>query len=736
MRMPEIRTLPVADIEIPAEYDRLYDLVYNLWWTWSSRAHLLFSSIDPVRWLRYRNPVELLINVEPRRWESLLLDQGFQNSYRSVVGEFDRYLAGVETSWFRRTFPDYRGGPFAYFSTEFGWHDSLGIYSGGLGILSGDHCKSASDLGLPFVGVGLLYRRGYFLQTVDADGDQQHFYPDYDLRRLPLLPVIGPGGKEVRVGVEFFDRTVQLRLWKAQVGRIPVVLLDSDVRENTPADRQITAVLYVRGREMRLCQEMLLGMGGVQALRALGIRPSVWHLNEGHSAFSVLERMKDLVKREKLPVAEALRRVRDGSIFTTHTPVPAGNEAFPRPLVAEYLSDCAKRCGVPVEEILSLGRADPDRDDGQFNLTALAIRTSRHVNGVSELHGRVADALWRHLRPTEAQVAGERWISHITNGVHVPTWIGPEMHDLLDRHLGGSWLDRLLDPGFAQAVMAIPDAEVWAAHEAQKRRMITVARERLLGQFARHGWSPKELGRLERWMDPSALTLGFGRRFATYKRADLIFRDPARLEAILTNAAMPVQIVFAGKAHPADHPGKDLIRRIFEASLSPTFEGRIVFLENYDMGAARSLVQGIDVWLNTPSRPHEASGTSGMKVSVNGGLNFSVLDGWWCEGYDKSYGWVIGRGEDGVDSATQDREDAASFYATLADQIVPCYYRRDPATGLPVEWIGRMKKALARLTPRFSTERMVRDYARKLYVPAALGEEPGAVIREAQFWQP
>jgi starch phosphorylase len=734
--MPEIRTVPVADIEIPMELSRLYDLVYNLWWTWSSRAHMLFSAIDPVRWIRYRNPVELLINVEPHRWEPLLLDENFMSSYEQVVEEFDAYLAGGDAAWFRRTFPEYDGGPFAYFSTEFGWHESLGIYSGGLGILSGDHCKSASDLGLPFVGVGLLYRRGYFLQTVDADGEQQHFYPDYDVRRLPVLPIVGPGGKEVRVAVDLLDRKVHLRLWKATVGRVPVILLDSDVRENVPADRQITSILYVRGREMRLCQEILLGMGGVLALRALRIEPAVWHLNEGHSAFAALERMKELVLKEKLPFAEALRRIAENAVFTTHTPVPAGNEIFESSLVREYFHDCATRCGVPVDDLLTLGRATPDRDDGQFNLTALAIRTTRHVNGVSELHGRVANEMWRHLWPrTDDPSAGPR-ITHITNGVHAPTWLGPEMGELLRRQLGSGYASRLLDPGFAEAVMAIPDAEFWEAHEAQKKRLIAFARERLIGQFARHGRSPKELRQVGSLMDPSFLTLGFARRFATYKRADLIFRDPARLRTILADSRMPVQILFAGKAHPADRPGQDLIRRIFEASLTPALEGRIVFLENYNMRIARTLVQGVDVWLNTPSRPHEASGTSGMKVAVNGGLNFSVLDGWWCEGYDRSHGWIIGTGKVNPDPAAQNQEDAESFYRVLSTEIAPCFYRRDSASGLPVEWISRMKRAVAKLTPRFSTERMLRDYARKAYLPAALGEEPGAVMQESQFWQP
>ncbi len=736
MRFPEIRTIPVADIEIPMELSRLYDLIYNLWWTWSPKAHLLFSSIDPVRWHRYRNPVELLINLEPQRWEALLVDDSFLAAYKAVIEEFDHYMAGAETSWFRQAYPDYDAGPIAYFSTEFGWHECLGIYSGGLGILSGDHCKSASDLGLPFVGVGLMYRRGYFHQTVDATGQQLHFYPDYDLRRLPVLPVVGPGGREIRVSAEMPERMVHLRLWKATIGRVPVVLLDSDVRENHPADRQITSILYVRGREMRLCQEILLGMGGVLALQALGISPSVWHLNEGHSAFASAGRLREFIKKEKLPIGEAIEKVKANSVFTTHTPVPAGNEVYETSLIREYLGDCARMCGVPIDHLLELGRVKPGIDDGQFNLTALAIKTTRATNGVSELHGRVADRMWRHLLPRGHDGSDGQRVTHITNGVHVPTWIGPEMGDLLRSRLGKDFLDHILDPGFAESVIAIPDAEFWAAHDAQKKRLIGFARELLLGQFARHGRSPMELRQTERLLDPAALTLGFARRFATYKRADLVFEDEGRLRSILGNHDRPVQIVYAGKAHPADRPGQDMIRRIFEASLSPAFRGHIVFIENYDIRVARSMVQGIDVWLNTPSRPHEASGTSGMKAAVNGGLNFSVLDGWWCEGYDRSHGWVVGDGRDNPDSQAQSREDAESLYRVLSEQIVPCFYRRDSTSGLPTEWIGRMKRAVAKLAPRFSTARMVRDYTRKAYLPAAFGVERESMLDEAQLWQP
>ena len=715
MRFPDIRTVPVADIEIPAELTRLHDLAYNFWWTWQPRAQFLFSSIDPVRWIHDHNPVELLINVEPHRWETLLLDESFMAAYHAVIQELDRYLKGAESSWFQRAYPRYQGGPVAYFASEYGWTESLGLYSGGLGILSGDYSKAASDLGIPFVGVGLMYGRGYFRQTIDADGHQQHLYADYDLRRLPVLPVTHPNGRRVRVVLAFPDRQVYLSLWKAAVGRVAVILLDADVLENQPPDRAITSILYVRGREMRLCQEIVLGIGGVLALRTLGIEPEVWHMNEGHSALLSLQRLREVVEREKVPVSEALGRISSRTVFTTHTPVPAGNEVFDVGLIRKYFAGYSAS-GISMDDLLALGRSHPERDDGTFNMTALAIRSSRHTNGVSELHGRVANDLWKHLWPAGS---GEQHVGHVTNGVHIPTWIGPEMASLLRRHLGRDLEGQLLGPSFGPTVEAIPERELWTAHSAQKTRLLLFARQRVLEQFARHGRSPDELREVQNLLDPETLTVGFARRFATYKRADLLFRDLEQLRAILTDPNRPVQLVFAGKAHPADRPGQDLIRRIFETSLSPEFQRRIVFLEDYDMRTARHLVQGADLWLNTPRRPQEASGTSGMKVAINGGLNFSVLDGWWCEGYDPSHGWVIGEPENYSDPETQDAEDADSLYRVLSREIVFCFYDRDPESGLPLRWIERMKKAIATLTPRFSASRLIREYTEKYYLPAS-----------------
>jgi starch phosphorylase len=711
MLSPNIRTIPAADIEIPGELSGLYDLAYNLWWTWEPGARELFSAIDPVRWGHDYNPVELLINVEPQRWEALLIDQHFLASYHRIMQRLERYMTDLDGTWFRQTYPAYDAGPIAYFSTEYGWHESLGVYSGGLGILSGDHCKAASDLGIPFVGVGLMYRRGYFRQTIDADGNQQHFYPRYDLRRLPVLPVTHPNGRRVRVQVELPGRSVTLQLWKATIGRVSVVLLDSGCHDNHPADRPITSILYVSGREMRLSQEIVLGIGGVRALRALGIEPEVWHMNEGHSALMSLQRTRDAMKRGGLSFDRAVTAIREKALFTTHTPVPAGNETFDTGLVRKYLAGFAEAGGMELDDIVPLGCAQGD--DDTFNLTALAIRTSRSTNGVSELHGRIADEMWKHLWPSDSP---EPRVGHVTNGVHLPTWTGTEMAALLREHLGEARERDAPDAGVGPALQAVPDGELWAAHVAQKKRLLVFTRGQLMEHFARHGRSPDELRVVQDLLSPDVLTIGFARRFATYKRAALIFRDLDRLRRILVDPERPVQLLFAGKAHPADRPGQDLIREIFRKSVSAEFHRHVVFLESYDMGVARHLVQGVDLWLNTPRRPLEASGTSGMKAAINGALNFSVLDGWWCEGYDPSHGWVIGEPRRYEDPESQDREDAESLYAVLEGEIVPCFYDRDPETGLPLAWIARMRRAMADLRPRFGASRLLRDYTTLYYL--------------------
>lgn len=700
----EIRTLAIADIELPPGMERLRELAYDLVWSWLPAAGRLFAWIDPENWRRYHNPVELLINVEPQHWQQLLQDAEFRSAYEQAILAFDDYHAKLR--WFAE-----RGlqlpGPVAYFSMEFGLHESLGVYSGGLGVLSGDHCKAASDLGVPLVGVGLLYRSGYFRQTVDADGFQQHIYPDYDFARLPVRPVQAPNGGLLTVPVHLPGRVVQAAVWKAQVGRVPVLMLDSDIPLNDPADRPITGQLYVRGREMRLCQEILLGMGGVRALRALGIAPSVWHMNEGHVAFLGLERAREWVQRGE-SLAGALKQVSRNTVFTTHTPVPAGNEQFELELVQRYLQPWADEIGCEPAEGLALGA-----ENGMFNLTVLAIRLSRSVNGVSRLHGEVSSRMWRHLWPG----APERPVKHVTNGVHTESWIGPEQRALYVHHLGLSWEDQLLHPEFWQRVTGVPDADLWAAHRAQKERLVRFVRERVRTQSARQGLSPTELREVDSLLDPHALTIGFARRFATYKRAMLLLTDMERLAALLGHPHRPVQLLFAGKAHPADRAGQDLIRRLVGLTQGE-FSGKLAFLEDYDIEMGRMLVQGCDVWLNTPRRPQEASGTSGMKGPVNGGINISVLDGWWVEGFTGDNGWAIGDETEAQSPEEQDLKDAASLYDLLENDVVPRFYERDEQ-GLPRRWIQTMKASIASNVPAFSAHRMVRDYVEQAYLPPA-----------------
>jgi starch phosphorylase len=712
MPLPEIKTKPTASIEIPVQFSRLRDIAYNLFWTWSQPTRALFDLIDTVRWRHYRNPIELLIDLEPQRWHELQRDETFIRAYRAVVEEFDLYMAPDEPTWFDTRYPGFDGGPIAYFSTEYGWHECLQMYSGGLGVLSGDHSKAASDLGLSFVGVGLMYQHGYFRQTIDADGQQQHFYPDYDFHRVPLLPVVDEQNGELQLSIEMDGRDVQLRVWKASVGRAQVLLLDTDLPANHPADRPITSVLYVQGREMRLCQEYILGIGGVELLRMLGIQPAVWHMNEGHSALLSFQRLRRLVEGEGVSYEDARLRIARDAVFTTHTPVPAGNETFDQALVRRYLEPWAERAGLPVDSLLELGRADRDAELEPFNLTALAIRTSRRSNGVSELHGKVAGEMWNHLQGKLFNVDG---VGYVTNGAHVPTWMGREVSSVLRKHVDERFEQHLMDIDFAAGVQAIPDRELWDAHCAQKRRSVRMLRDRMLSQRARHGRSPSELRALDHLLDPEVLLIGFARRFATYKRADLLLRDFEKLREIVARDDRPVQFVFAGKAHPADRPGQDLIRRIWEASNNPELKGRVLFVENYDMRVGRNLVQGVDVWLNNPRRPLEASGTSGMKAAFNGGLNCSVLDGWWCEGFDSSHGWVIGEPA-GDDEGHQDHVDAESMYQVIREEIVPCFYDRDEH-GLPAAWVGRMKRAIGLLTPRFSSSRMVRQYTEQYYYP-------------------
>ncbi len=719
---PSIPVRHPYHVHLPRALEALYPLVGNLWWTWTPEARRLFSAIHSRAWSRYQNPVEVLHSVEPSGWEALAEDQTFLASLSAVSRSLRAYLDSAPEAWFARRFPDYDRGPFAYFSTEFGLHESLPIYSGGLGVLSGDHLKSASDLGVPLVAVGLLYRTGYFRQTIDFEGLQQHSYQEIDFARLGVSAVVAPSGRDLTVSIPFPGRDVVAKVWMAQVGRVPLLLLDTDTLPNDPADRPITQVLYVRGREMRLAQELVLGVGGVRALQALGIGPAVWHLNEGHSALLQLERLRAPLT-DGSSLSSAIDVVRRNSVFTTHTPVPAGHETFDPELAAGVLAPWeglleASRdplLGKGGGRLLALGEAGRSNTPGPFNLTAFALRTSGYANGVSEMNARVAQDAWQTL--LDKDEGGPAVIRPITNGVHVPSWIGPEIRDLFLERWGSEWAEALGRPAAPHELAEIPDSRLWAAHREQKQRLAVFLRGRLRTQFARHGRSPEELRAVEKLLDPEILTVGFARRFATYKRAALLFTDRERLARLLTHSERPMQVILAGKAHPADRPGQELIQRLFRLSQEPDLVGRVFFVEGYDLGVAAPLVQGVDVWLNTPRRPLEASGTSGMKAAINGVLNCSILDGWWPEAFDASNGWTIEGGDHGSEER-QDAADAEALYRVLEDEIVPAFYDRDG--GLPQRWLAMMKQSIASVAAGFSSDRMVRDYVEQAYLPRAM----------------
>jgi starch phosphorylase len=711
----QVPTLAGASFRLPPQLEGLRRLAYNLYWSWHPDAKALFSRIDPVGWSRYRNPVQLLSGSID--WSELLDNPGFMADAREVLGRFDGYMENGADHWFRRRYAEQLDGPIAYFCAEYGIHESLGIYSGGLGVLAGDHMKAASDMALPFIGVGLMYRKGYFRQTIDWDGHQEHAYPDYDLTRLPVRRAVGPEGEPLQVSIALPGRELAIAVWVAQVGRVPVLLLDTDIPDNSAADRPITHILYVRGRAMRLHQELVLGVGGVRALRALGLAPATWHLNEGHSAFLLAERARELVAKGGT-LEDAWETVRRNSVFTIHTPVSAGNERFDADLVRRvggplFDGDGRPATGnVPVERIVELGRG-VDGDPSQFDMTAFSLRLTNGANAVSELHAMTANATWAPVAP--------RPILAITNGVHVPTWIGNEMRTLVSRHLEVELddLDAKSDaPRFTERIGRIPAAELWDAHQHQKLEMSLFARGRLVAQFARHGEAPRELRELEDVLDPGILTIGFARRFATYKRSGLLFSDLDRLAGLLWDAERPVQLVFAGKAHPADRPGQQVIQQIFAWTRSERLRGRAFIIEDYDVRVARFLVQGVDVWLNNPRRPLEASGTSGMKAAINGAVNVSVLDGWWDEGWNGENGWAIGGRETNPDEGAQDWADAQDLYHILEQEVVPRYYART-AKGLPADWVETMRASMEAAIWRFATTRMLHEYTERLYLPAA-----------------
>jgi glycogen phosphorylase len=715
-----IRTYTVLP-HLPERLQALQKLAYNCWWCWNPEAISLFRRIDADLFeTADHSPVKLLTALEPNRLDRLVRDDGFLAHLDRVEEAFDNYMAA--TTWFHETLGEGVGPGagvaavrIAYFSAEFGIHESIPVYSGGLGVLAGDHLKAASDLGVPLVGVGLMYREGYFRQYLNADGWQQERYPENDFFNLPLIPEMRADGKPLLIKVPFPGREVQARVWRIQVGRVPLYLLDTNIPQNNSDDRQITSRLYGGDNDMRVRQEMILGIGGVRALRELGKMPTVCHMNEGHSAFCGLERIRIFMEEQNVDFATAREAVTAGTVFTTHTPVPAGNDIFAPQLVENYFSSFLPQLKIDKNEFLGLGRQNPRDLNEPFCMTVLAIRLSNSSNGVSKLHGTVSRKMWKNIWPDlpDAEIP----ITSITNGVHTRSWLSADMLQLYDRYLGTQLEDRPADHSVWARAEQIPDAELWRTHERRRERLVGFARARRKVQLKNRGAPPAEVARADEVLDPEALTIGFARRFATYKRGTLIFRNLDRLINIINSKDRPVQIVFAGKAHPRDQGGKELIAEIVHTARRPELRRRIVFLEDYDMNVCRYLVQGVDVWLNNPRRPLEASGTSGMKVSANGGLNLSILDGWWVEGYDQGNGWAIGAGEEYTDLAYQDDVESRAIYELLEQEIVPLFYNRS-RDGLPRGWVKMMKRSISTLCPVFNTNRMVQEYMERCYAPA------------------
>ncbi len=718
--MTTYQTKSPIRFNLPRRLQRLGELVYNLWWTWHPDAQRLFLRIDPTLWERsYHNPVRFLRQVKRLRLDEMTHDRYYLDYYDRILQNFDSYMKNQNT-WFSVTYPLRQADTIAYFSTEFGLHETLPIYAGGLGVLSGDHLKASSDVGLPLVAVGFLYTQGYFSQRITEDGWQEARNVPLHFEELPILPIIDTKEKPATISVELSGRLVYLRIWKIQVGRVPLLLLDSNVDENSPADRELTARLYTSDLESRISQELILGIGGVRALRLLGYEPTVWHMNEGHSAFMGLERARELVLAGQ-DFETARRAVAANTTFTTHTPVPAGNDEFPLWLIDKYFTNLWPQLGLDREQFVNVARVSQSWGGETFSMPVLAQRMADQRNGVSALHGQVARRMWASLYPglSEEEVP----ITSITNGVHAETWLARRLGWLYDRYLGNGWREHMDDPAVWEKIDHIPDEDLWALRRHLKRKLVYYVRERSRDQWLNAGVHPVQVIASGVLLDPYALTIGFARRFATYKRASLVLRDLNRLLSIINRPNLPVQIIFAGKAHPADEPGKLLIQEVYRAVKKAETGGRLVFLEDYDMNLARYLVQGVDVWLNTPRKPNEASGTSGQKAALNGVLNFSVLDGWWAEGYNGSNGWAIGSDTEYSDQNQQDTADAELLYKTLEEEIVPLFYQERTADGLPGGWMERMKESLRTLSPRFNMHRMVKEYTQRMYFPAQKEQE-------------
>ncbi len=696
--------------DIPEDLQPLKELANNLWLSWNFDAVSLFMRLDFDAWVKARqNPVKTLGYTSQERLETLAGDDSYLTALNIVYEKFQRYKSGE--TWYKGK----HDHAICYFSMEYGLDLSLPIYSGGLGILSGDHMKSSSDLGIPLIGIGLLYRQGYFTQYLNADGYQQETYPENDWYNMPVERCVDENGTPLSITVPMADYSILAHIWKVTVGRNNLYLLDTNIEENTPENRLITAALYGGDKERRMKQEILLGIGGLYAVKTLGYTPTVFHMNEGHSAFLALERIRTLMKDDGLTFEEALQVVWPTSVFTTHTPVPAGNERFPTHLMEKYFHGIASDLGFSWNDFLALGRENPSNHNEEFCMTVLALRLSAYNNGVSKLHGHVSREMWQSLWP--GLPTDEIPISHITNGVHPRTWLSHDMTDLIDRYFGPRFYDEPTNLEVWDRMDRISNEELWRTHDRRRERLVAFTRDRMRYQLARRGGTEAQIGQADEVLSPYALTISFARRFATYKRATLLFRDPERLMKLLTDKERPIQLIFSGKAHPHDIAGKELIKTIVHFANNPEVRNKIVFLENYDMNIASHLTSGSDLWLNTPRRPLEASGTSGMKAAMNGVLNVSVLDGWWDEGYDPTIGWSIGNGESYENEDLQDEIESKALYDLLEREIIPAFYTRG-RDNLPREWIGKMKKCIQSVGKNFCSQRMLIDYSERFYLPA------------------
>ncbi|ACL76557.1 alpha-glucan family phosphorylase [Ruminiclostridium cellulolyticum] len=701
---------------LPEKFKRLNDIAYNLWWTWNPEAIDLYREIDLELWEKVdKNPVRFLQEVSQKKLQGKLLDVEYLTRLDKVIASFDSYMSEKNT-WFSQNHSELTDKNVAYFSAEYGLSEVLPIYSGGLGVLSGDHCKSASDLGIPFTAIGLFYKQGYFSQRINKEGWQETCFNDLNISQLPMLPALNSNGEQVRINITFAGRTVYAIVWKVQIGRINLYLMDTDVAENSPADRSLTSRLYGGDQETRIQQEIFLGIGGIRVLDALGIQANVYHMNEGHSSFMGLELIRKLINEKHLNFSEAMEVVANSSIFTTHTPVPAGNDVFPLFMMDKYFGDFWGQLGLSRHDFFELGLKKPE--DQNFNMTVLALTLAGRKNGVSRLHGAVSRKIFGDVWPEVPE--DDVPITYVTNGIHTLTWLSPKIKDLYDKYLETDWKKKIYSKETFTGIDSIPDEELWATHVELKNKLITFVRDRLKKQKLANGESMESVRQVDSFLDPNALTIGFARRFATYKRANLIFRNLARIQKILNNPERPMQIIFAGKAHPADGPAHDVIKNINDIAKMEGFYGKVILLENYNMTVARNLVQGVDVWMNNPRRPLEASGTSGQKVCINGVINFSILDGWWCEGYNGENGWVIGDESEFDNEHIQDNTDSESIYDTLEQNIIPLFYNVNEK-GVPTEWVRIMKNSISSLAWNYSTDRMVKEYTGRMYVPAITG---------------